>query len=82
MIKELLITILLILALPIGYLLAYLTRDELVKGRKYFKLIILMSSVLAVIFLFFNSIVSLGLIFMSLVTLISLAKSYDKRFVK
>ena len=82
MLQQILVVGLLILAFPIGYLLAYLTREELVSGRKYFKLLCLISSILAVVFLFYNYIISLSLIFISIVSLISISKSYDKKFVK
>jgi len=79
---QILLTILvLLLAFPAGYLLAYLCKDELVAGRKWFKLLALISTILAVIFVFFNVTISLTLIFISVVSLISLSKGYDKKFV-
>ena len=74
--------LILILAVPAGYILAYLTKDELVQGRIWFKMIILVSAVLAGIFLFLDLAVSLTLAFVLIVTLICLIKSHDKRFVK
>lgn len=82
MLKEVLIVIILISAVPLGYLLAYLCRDELKQGRKWFKLLVFVSVLLAVIFLFFNLAIALTLFFISIVSLISLIKSYDKRFAK
>lgn len=82
MAQILLIILVLLLAFPSGYLLAYLCRDELVAGRKWFKLLALSSTILAIIFVFFNFTISLNLIFISIVSLISLGKSYDKKFVK
>ena len=74
--------LILVLAFPIGYLLAWLARDELVAGRKWFKIIVLASSISAIIFVFFNLTIALALAFISIVTIISLIKSYDKKFVK
>ena len=72
----------LILAFPVGYLLAWLARDELVAGRRWFKIIVLISSLSAIISVFFNITIALTLAFISIVTIISLIKSYDKKFVK
>jgi predicted membrane protein len=80
---QILLTILvLILAFPSGYLLAYLCKDELIDGRKWFKLLALISTILVVIFLFFNLTIALTLIFISIVSLISLIKSYNRKFLK
>ncbi len=82
MLKLLFILILILLSVPSGYLLAYLCRDELIAGRKYFKLLTFISSLLAVIFLFLNLTISLTLLVISILSSISLIKSYDKKFVK
>tara|TARA_Y100000310_G_C20503734_1_gene725330 strand:- start:36 stop:284 length:249 start_codon:yes stop_codon:yes gene_type:complete len=82
MLQILLILFIILLGIPLGYLLAYLTRDELVSGRKYFKLLVLISSILTIVFLFINPVVALSLIFISIVSIVSLIKSYDKKFIK
>ncbi|MBU1136627.1 MAG: hypothetical protein ABIG37_02990 [Nanoarchaeota archaeon] len=82
MLKTILSLIILALAFPIGYLLARLTREELVSGRIWFKLIVFISSISAIIFLFYNLAVSLTLVFISIVSLISLIKSYNRKFIK
>ena len=87
MIKELLIIIGVLLAFPAGYLLAYLCRDELVAGRIYFKLIAGICIVLIFVFLLLIDIkdkfvIVFSLIFIGIVSLISLNKSYDKKFVR
>jgi len=81
-IQILLVILILILAFPAGYLLAWLCKDELVQGRKWFKLLALISTILAVIFLFFNLTISFTLVFISIVSLISVAKSKDRKWVK
>ncbi len=78
MLKILLAILILILSFPSGYLLAYLCRDELIAGRKWFKLLALISFILAIVFLFFNLTIALACIFISIVSLISLSKSYQK----
>ena len=82
MIKELLITIVLILGFPAGYLLAYLCKEELVSGRKWFLAIMIISIISGIIFLFFNLVASLTSFFIAIVSFVSLIKSYDKRFTK
>jgi len=84
MIKEALIILILASSIPAGYILAYLCIDELVSGRKWFKLLALVSFILALVLLFFYR--NLTLIFTSayifIVSLISYIKSKDKKFVK
>ncbi|MFA5019734.1 MAG: hypothetical protein WC533_01405 [Candidatus Pacearchaeota archaeon] len=68
----------LILAIPAGYILKKMTKEEIRKGRKYFKLISISSLILAVILYFikfgdsymkFSAI--LTLIFIAIVSFIS-----------
>jgi len=72
----------LILAFPAGYLLAYLCRDELVTGRKWFRLLALISGWVGVFFLFFNFTIAFSLFFIAIVSLISYEKSKDRKWVK
>jgi hypothetical protein len=46
MLSEILI---LVLAIPVGYLLSWMARDELTQGRKWFKVIIVLSLILNLI---------------------------------
>ena len=90
MLKEIqtLLTILIMASsFPVGYLLAWLCRDELVSERKYFKIISTASIVLAFVFLLLINIeekfvIVMSLIYIGVVSLISETKSYDKKFVK
>ncbi|MEM3074704.1 MAG: hypothetical protein QW727_02060 [Candidatus Pacearchaeota archaeon] len=51
--NNLLIAFLILLAsIPIGYILKYITKEEIESGRKYFKIIWITSLVLAFILLF------------------------------
>ncbi len=73
-------------SVPLGYLLAWLTREELIQGRLAFALLIPASAVMAAAFLFMDIEPKLPLIFSFLFTLIvslvCMLKSYDKKFVK
>jgi Na+-driven multidrug efflux pump len=74
--------ILLCLGIPAGYLIAYLGRDELKIGRKYFKIISFVLPFVSILFFFFGfSIEAYSLLFALLIALISLVKSYDENFV-
>lgn len=86
------ITLLLILVLlssfPIGYLLAYLCRDELVQGRKWFILlgVIALAASLVMAFLSIDKAIKfsiiLALFYIAIVSFISCYKSYAKKFVR
>jgi len=66
---------LLILGIPIGNLLAKVTKEELKQGKKYFKSLIILSLVGAVIFLILgNDALLFGLLFIAVVTSRSLKK--------
>lgn len=75
----------LLLAFPAGYLLAWLARDELVAGRKWFVALAVVS-VLAVIpvgfFSGFRLPIILTCFFIAIISLVAVWKGYDKRFVK
>lgn len=75
--------IILLLAIPSGYLITWLARDELEDGRKWFRILIIISTVSGIWFyligLFYISL-TLGFIF--IVSLISFMKSKDKKWVK
>jgi hypothetical protein len=43
---------LIVFAIPIGFLISYLARDELIKGRLWFKLLALASLVVSISFYF------------------------------
>jgi len=86
MIKELLVIVVLISSFPLGYLLAYLCRDELVQGRKWFLSLAVLSLISSffVVFLNFKGkfAVILSLFYIAIVSLISLYLSYNKKFIK
>lgn len=78
MLKTIAYLAILLLALPSGYLLSRLCDDELREGRKWFKIITIISLVLGGILIFFNIVVSFSLLFLAIVSIVSLLKSYDK----
>ena len=75
--------ILLILAVPAGFLIAWLGRDELVDGKKWFKFVVISSLALAGLFWLFGlDYVSLTLGFIAIVSFISVIKSNDRKWTK
>lgn len=83
MLKEIFILILLALSIPIGYLIAYMARDELIIGRKWIGLLAIISAPLFFVFIFTqNYAISSTLVFIFIVSYISLIKSKDKKWTK
>jgi F0F1-type ATP synthase membrane subunit c/vacuolar-type H+-ATPase subunit K len=65
---------LLILGVPIGNLLAKFTKDELKQGKKWFKLVIILSIIGAIVFLILgNDVLLFAFLFIAVVTSRSLA---------
>lgn len=71
---------------PAGYLLAWLAKDELVAGRKWFLLLSAVSFLAAIVIVFIGFslkfVVILSLFSMIIVSQIAVWKSYDKRWVR
>jgi hypothetical protein len=68
--------LILLTAIPVGFLIAYMTEEELKDGRKYFRLIFYLSVSLAIIFSFINRrIESLSLAYLAITSFISYIKS-------
>jgi hypothetical protein len=87
MLTALLSVLVILLAFPIGYLLARATREELVQGRKSFLRLYLICIPLAIILAFLpikelKLPVILSLIFIAIVSFMSFWLSYDKKFVR
>jgi len=73
----------LLLAVPVGFLLAWLGWDELIVGRKYFKILIVLGIVLGIGgWLFGFSAVGWSGGFIAIVSFISYLKSFDKKWTK
>jgi|TARA_Y100000034_G_scaffold52501_1_gene64453 hypothetical protein len=73
----------LLLAIPTGFLISWLARDELVVGKKYFRILMILS-ILGVIWFWLSGMshISWTLAFVFIVSLVSLIKSEDKKWVK
>ena len=67
------------LSIPIGLLIAWLTRDELIDGFVYISTFAFISFFSAMIF-YRNEFITLSLGFMSIVAYISVLKRYDKHW--
>jgi hypothetical protein len=90
--SSLLIIIVFASAFPIGYLLAYLGRDEIVAGRMYFIYLGVVSIAASVIVSLINvqgsdiEIIKIPIIltmlYISITSFISAYKSYDKKFCR
>lgn len=72
-----------ILAVPVGYLIAYMSNDELVAGRKWFEILIIISFIGAIGFYLWDYVsIALTFLFILIVSFISLIKSKDKIWTK
>lgn len=85
LLKYLLLLLVLLCAIPLGFLLAKLTKEELKQGRKAFKAIIIISFVIAAILFFLpisldNKIfIIASMFFLMILALISLTQSYRRK---
>ncbi len=71
--------LILALSIPVGFLIAWLARDELVQGRRYFAILFIASvSVSIWFFLTKNYSISLTTLFIASVSLTSYIKSFNK----
>ena len=75
--------IILLLAIPVGFWIAWLARDELVQGKKWFRILII-ASILGIIWFWLTGLdhISWASGFILIVSFISLIKSEDKKWVK
>ena len=81
--KMILEILLIIAAVPLGLLIAWLVKDELVAGKIYFIAIMSLSALLAFAAYYYNKIPeSLSLVFVFIVALVALVKSGDKSWTR
>ena len=74
--------IILALAVPSGFLIAWLAKDELIQGRKWFRILIISSILFGIWFyLIGQSYIVWVFGFILIVSLIGLIKSNDKKWV-
>ena len=71
----------LLLAIPTGFVIAKLAHDELIDGFVYIKLLCEVSFVSMLVFSFYDEIITLSLGFICIVAYISLLKRFDSRWV-
>ena len=75
--------IVLLLAFPAGYLIAWLAKDELIEGRKWFYLLIVLSLVVGIVAYFRGQgEIAWTARFAIIISLVSLVKSKDKKWTK
>jgi len=76
--------LILLTSIPVGYLLAHLCRDELVPGRKWFLLLMIISLILSwvLFFAYLKLEIILTLIYIFITSLISFILSYDRGFIR
>jgi len=75
--------IVLLLAFPAGYLIAWLAKDELIEGRKWFYLLIVLSLVVGIVAYFRGwREIAWTARFAIIISLVSLVKSKDKKWTK
>ncbi len=75
--------LILLLAVPVGFLIAWLGRDELIQGRKYFRILIIVSILGSIFsFIYLERFYLYSFLFVLIVSLISLIKSEDKKWTK
>lgn len=75
--------IILILAIPSGFLISWLCREELVSGRKWFKILIVLSVALGIgcgLFGYYAAAWTMG--FAAVVSMVSYWKSFDGKWTK
>ncbi len=74
---------LVVLSVPVGFLIAWLARDELVQGRKWFRILVILSIISGIsLFLFDAVAAALTCTFIALVSLVSYWKSFDMQWIR
>ncbi len=75
--------LILLLAVPAGFILAWMTRDELIEGRKWFRRLAIVFLLIGITFAFIGQyVIGATSIFMSIVSSISYFKSFDRKWTK
>lgn len=75
--------IVLLLAIPVGLLVAYMARDELVDGRKWFTYIFIIGFLAGMwFFLIGKNIEMYSSFFISIISIVSYIKSFDKKWTR
>ncbi len=75
--------LLIIWAIPLGFTISWFSRDELLLGRRWFYAAFIVSLAMSIIFFVKkNSIISYSLLFVALISIVSVYQSYDTRWTK
>ena len=75
--------LILILSIPAGFLIAWLARDELVDGKRWFKIVSSVFAILSVAFFAAGfDYIALTCLFIAIVAYISFLKSSDKKWTR
>jgi hypothetical protein len=83
MISTILLIFIMALAFPIGYLLAYMCKDELLAGRSWFLALSLISFIAGSWFFLSDvNYISLSCFFAAIISGVAYWKSFDKRLTK
>ena len=86
--QNILYTIILLAAFPVGYLLAWLARDELIAWKKGYILMAVISVILTIPVAFISTLslvklpAVLTLFFIAIISLVAVWKSHDKKWTK
>jgi len=68
--------IILLLGIPVGLLIAWMCKDELISGRKWFRMLVILSLALALFFWLYGiGYIALTCAFIAIVSLISVIKA-------
>lgn len=75
--------IILILAIPAGFFVSYLARDELVQGRNWFLALIILSGICGIVLSGFGFVPeALTSFFVTIFSIVSYWKSFDKKWTR
>lgn len=75
--------IILLLGIPLGFLISFFCKEELVSGRKWFKLIIISFTIISVLFIILEDyLIFLTSFFIIITILILYKKSFNKKFIR
>lgn len=75
-----LIPLVLLSSIPIGFLIAWLARDELIDGFRYLRTLFFFASCGTIASSFFNEVVTLTFGFITITSYISILKRFDTRW--
>ncbi|MEK6889872.1 MAG: hypothetical protein AABW82_00345 [Nanoarchaeota archaeon] len=75
--------IVLLLAIPVGLLVAYMARDELIDGRIWFNVLFIVGVLAGVwFFLTGKNVEGYSSLFIAIISIVSYIKSFDKKWTR